>query len=87
VGLAIAILLCDQILKEYDQLLDLAWKLEASLSTSTSQKTREIKMFINFLQGNPPRFVAARFFTIDKSTLFKMLNTSITFLLVTIQFD
>jgi gustatory receptor len=87
VGLAIAILLCDQILKEYDQLLDLAWKLEASLSTSTSQKTREIKMFINFLQGNLPRFVAARFFTIDKSTLFKMLNTSITFLLVIIQFD
>jgi hypothetical protein len=84
VGLAIAILLCDQILKEYDQLLDLAVKLEASLSTSTSQGTRQIKIFINFLQGNPPRFVAARFFTIDKSTLFKM---SITFLLVIIQFD
>jgi gustatory receptor len=87
VGLAIAILLCDQILKEYDQLLDLAWKLEASFSTSSSQETRQIKFFIDFVQGNRPRFVAAQFFTIDKSTLFKMLNTLITFLLVIIQFD
>jgi gustatory receptor len=79
--------LCDRILKEHDKLLDLAWRLKTSPSASRPQKKKELETFTDFVECNRPEFTAARFFPIDRSTLFKILDASITFILVMLQFD
>jgi gustatory receptor len=80
------ILLCDQILKQSDQVLALAWKLEVSAAKWNSQQYRQVQIFIEFLECNRPKFTAAGFFSIDRSILFKVLNCAITFVLILIQF-
>jgi hypothetical protein len=52
----------------------------------TSYGNKEIQVFIDVLLHNRPEFRAASFFSIDRSTLFSVLNSLTTFLLVLIQF-
>ncbi|CAH1380251.1 unnamed protein product [Tenebrio molitor] len=66
-----------------DQILDQTYTLEAVL---TSHENEEIQVFIDAVLHNRPEFKAARFFSIDRSTLFSVLNSLTTFLLVMIQF-
>jgi gustatory receptor len=60
-----------------------AYQLEGEL---TSDENEEIQVFIDVVQHNRPEFRAARFFSINRSTLFSVLNSLTTFLLVMIQF-
>jgi gustatory receptor len=60
-----------------------AYQLEGEL---TSDENKEIQVFIDVVQHNRPEFRAARFFSINRSTLFSVLNSLTTFLLVMIQF-
>ncbi|XP_068901861.1 uncharacterized protein [Tenebrio molitor] len=83
VGILSTILLCDSILKKCDEILAKAYRLEALL---TSYENEEIQVLIDVVQHNRPEFRAARFFSIDRSTLFSVLNSLTTFLLVMIQF-
>lgn len=80
------IFLCDTILKKVDDILSQAYKLEASFDDLATYETDELQIFIDVVQHNRPEFKAARFFSIDRSTLFSVLNSLTTFLLVMIQF-
>ncbi|KAH0813380.1 hypothetical protein GEV33_009411 [Tenebrio molitor] len=82
-GILLTILLCDSILKKCDEILEQTYRLETVL---TSYENEEIQGFIDALLHNRPEFKAARFFSIDRSTLFSVLNSLTTFLLVMIQF-
>jgi gustatory receptor len=70
-------------LKKCDEILAQAYQLEGVLS---SYENEEIQVFIDVVLHNCPEFRAARFFSIDRSTLFGVLNSLTTFLLVLIQF-
>jgi gustatory receptor len=70
-------------LKKCDEILAKAYQLEGMMS---SYENEEILVFIDVVQHNHPEFRAARFFSIDRSTLFSVLNSLTTFLLVLIQF-
>jgi hypothetical protein len=61
-----AILLCDSILKKGDEIVAQAYRLETQLS---SKENEEIQVFIDVVLNNRPEFRAARFFSIDRSTL------------------
>ncbi|XP_068901854.1 uncharacterized protein [Tenebrio molitor] len=80
------ILLCDTVLKEFKLLVDLSGQLETSLFNLVLYKGNEFSNFSAALLHNQPEFHAARFFSIDRSTIFSILNSIITFLLVIIQF-
>ncbi|XP_068901868.1 putative gustatory receptor 39b [Tenebrio molitor] len=82
-GVLSTIFLCDSILKKCDEILAKAYQLEGMMS---SYENEEILVFIDVVQHNHPEFRAARFFSIDRSTLFSVLNSLTTFLLVLIQF-
>ncbi|CAH1380245.1 unnamed protein product [Tenebrio molitor] len=60
-----------------------SYRLETMLS---SYEKKEIQVFIDVVTYNRPKFKAARFFSVDRSTLFSVLNSLTTFLLVMIQF-
>jgi gustatory receptor len=75
---------CDRIVKEYDTLVDLAWRLKTS--PTASRKKQEFETFTDFIECNRPEFTAAGFFPINRSTLFQILDASITFILVMLQF-
>jgi gustatory receptor len=83
VGILSTIFLCDSIMKKCDEILSQAYRLESEL---TSYENKEIQVFINVVLHNRPEFRAARFFSINRSTLFTVLNSLTTFLLVIIQF-
>jgi gustatory receptor len=70
-------------MKKCDEILAKAYRLEVQL---TSYKNKEIQVFIDAVLHNRPEFRAARFFSIDRSTLFSVLNSLTTFILVMIQF-
>jgi hypothetical protein len=70
-------------MKKCDEILTKAHRLEVQL---TSYEYKEIQVFIDAVQHNRPEFRAASFFAIDRSTLFSLLNSLTTFLLVMIQF-
>jgi gustatory receptor len=59
------------------------YRLEVKL---TSYEIEEIQVLVDVVLHNRPEFKAARFFSIDRSTLFSVLNSLTTFLLVLIQF-
>jgi gustatory receptor len=80
-GIVLTIFLSDKILNEFDNLLDLAWQRKGL----NPHLDKEFKLFVSFVECNRPRFTAARFFAIDRSTLFKIINSSIGFFLVMIQ--
>jgi hypothetical protein len=83
VGISSTIFLCDSIMKKCDEILWQAYRLEREL---TSYENKEIQVFINVVLHSRPEFRAARFFSINRSTLFTVLNSLTTFLLVIIQF-
>ncbi|XP_044260151.1 uncharacterized protein LOC123008429 [Tribolium madens] len=85
-GILATIFLCDTILKTVEDILSQAYKLEASFDDLATYETDEVQIFIDVVQHNRPEFKAARFFSIDRSTLFSVLNSLTTFLLVMIQF-
>jgi gustatory receptor len=82
-GILSTIFLCDSVIKKCDEILSQAYRLESEL---TSYDNEEILVLIDGLLHNRPEFRAARFFSIDRSTLFTVLNSLTTFLLVIIQF-
>jgi gustatory receptor len=79
--------LCDSILDEHAQILSLVCKLEAQASSESGTFINEK---LNFLIGHivhlRPEFTAANFFSLDKTTLFSILYSITTFLVVIIQY-
>ena len=78
--------LCDLILNEHNEILSLSHKLEIMVKKLQLDKTYDISSFIGAISEYKPVFTAARFFTVDRSAIFSVLNSITTFLLVMIQF-
>ncbi|RZC42336.1 7tm 7 domain containing protein [Asbolus verrucosus] len=79
-GISTTVLLCDAILKEFEKIWKIVFKMQI---WSEHQK---FETFVAIVSHSRPKFTAARFFLIDRSTLFSIVNTILTFLLVLIQF-
>ncbi|RZB40777.1 7tm 7 domain containing protein [Asbolus verrucosus] len=88
IGILSFVLLCDEILKEFEAILELSYKVNVSLTEGlTGRESDEIQNFIDVVSHNHPQFTAARFFNIDRTTIFSILNSLTTFLLIIIQFN
>jgi gustatory receptor len=53
----------------------------------SAKEKEELMQFSDVIQQNFPRFSAARFFNIDRSTILSILSTVVTFLIIMIQFE
>jgi hypothetical protein len=73
------------VVQEYEDILSLARKVEG-ICECVFGGSKEFTSLAEFILQIRPEFNAARFFPIDKSMLFGILNVGITFLLVIIQF-
>ncbi|XP_044261022.1 uncharacterized protein LOC123008999 [Tribolium madens] len=74
-----AIFLCDAIVNENEEINKL-------LQTDPIfRKNKQFEKFLKTVLINKPKFSAARFFSIDRSTIFQIMNSIVTFLIVVIQ--
>jgi hypothetical protein len=73
-------------MKEYEDILMLACKLETCLNEDILYGSKNFRSLADILWQNRFEFNTARFFSINKSTLFRVLYVMITFLIVIIQF-
>jgi hypothetical protein len=78
------VLLCDSIVSKYTQILVSLCKLEAA-NDSVVIVNHHLKALIDAVVYFRPDFTAASFFLIDKSTLFSIVNCTVTFLIVIVQ--
>ncbi|KAJ3620194.1 hypothetical protein MTP99_004174 [Tenebrio molitor] len=81
------IYLCDDVVKEAEGLLEVSCRLRWNLGNLTSEEKRDLYWFTDFLKDNFPKFSAARFFHIDRSTVLGILGTTTTFFIIMIQFN
>jgi gustatory receptor len=72
IGVLWIIVLCDAVQQEYEKIL---------------QSFNKNSALYHMVLQTRPRFTAARFFSLQKSTIFSILNTLVTFSLVIIQID
>lgn len=77
---------CDSVVHEAQQIVLMAHKWHRRFGDQFLKEKQEIQNFIGVVVDNLPNFSAARFFIIDRSAIFSMLYTIITFLIVMIQF-
>ncbi|RZB40164.1 7tm 7 domain containing protein [Asbolus verrucosus] len=80
IGILATVLLSDAILKEYEKIFNVVFKMQYS---SDDKQCRSV---FSVVLHNRPEFTAARFFVIDRSALFAIFNGIITFLLVVLQY-
>ncbi|RZC41973.1 hypothetical protein BDFB_012963, partial [Asbolus verrucosus] len=74
------ILLCDAILKKYEDIFNVAFRIKCSTNN------RKFRSILAVVSHNRPEFRAARFFLIDRSLLFSIFDSVTTFTLVILQF-
>ncbi|XP_064214070.1 uncharacterized protein LOC135266749 [Tribolium castaneum] len=74
-------LLCDQILKEFDQILNALARIKHFVKGTNSQKYS-----LKGIKRCQPTFFAGKFYTIERSLIPSIFNTIITFFIVIIQF-
>nr|XP_015835102.1 PREDICTED: uncharacterized protein LOC103312576 isoform X2 [Tribolium castaneum] len=81
-GALVLILLCSFVEQEAEEIVSLSYDIRLSL-TGNVYKMQE---FTNFVIKNLPKFTAANFFHIGRSTILNMLGTVSTFIIILIQF-
>ncbi|KAH0808189.1 hypothetical protein GEV33_014602 [Tenebrio molitor] len=85
-GIFAVILWCDAVREEFEGLLSYCYHIQECVSGSAVNEN-EFYAFTNSVSQNMPEFTAARYFCIDRSTIFSILNSVTTFVLVMIQFS
>lgn len=65
----------------------IAFKIETKWTERNQDEVEELKMFINDVERNLPSFSAARFFQLNRTTIFGIVNVVVTFTIVVIQFE
>ncbi|XP_068901770.1 uncharacterized protein [Tenebrio molitor] len=85
IGIFALILWCDTIRKEFEELLSYCYQMQTCIAESTFTEN-DMCIFTKSVSQSMPEFTAARYFSIDRSTIFSILNSITTFLLVMIQF-
>jgi hypothetical protein len=78
------IFLCDSVTSEVNKILSVAYSLDKH---SLGDGRNDLTKFIDVVKDNFPTFSAARFFDINRSTIFGIFDATITFLIVMIQFE
>jgi gustatory receptor len=78
------ILMCDTIKQEFDNFLAHSYQIKNEVM-DFAIKEHEVGTFIKAVSRCSPEFTAARYFSVDRSTIFAILNSMTTFLLVMIQ--
>jgi gustatory receptor len=79
------ILWCDAIREEYEELVSYCYEMQECLDNSIFEED-DMCAFTKSVSQNSPEFTAARYFYIDRSAIFSIMNSITTFLLVLIQF-
>ncbi|KAJ3617719.1 hypothetical protein MTP99_006814 [Tenebrio molitor] len=85
IGIFALILWCDTIRKEFEELLSYCYQMQTRIAESSFTEN-DMCIFTKSVSQSMPEFTAARYFSIDRSTIFSILNSITTFLLVMIQF-
>ncbi|KAJ3662759.1 hypothetical protein Zmor_007088 [Zophobas morio] len=75
-------LMCDMVLKEATKSVRMAIKLEEEFFKDNP----EIDKLVFVIKSNVPEFCIARFFCIDRGTIFRISSNIITFIIVMLQF-
>jgi hypothetical protein len=78
--------MCDAVLTESEKILMKVYKLKSMAADSLSWKCDEVDFLVQMILHRPPQFKAARFFAVDRTTLFSILYSMTSFLLVMVQF-
>nr|XP_015839630.1 PREDICTED: uncharacterized protein LOC107398779 [Tribolium castaneum] len=76
------IVLCDNVLKEFDDILDVLLKIKFNLMKMGKLQ----EGFLDEIEQIRPVFSAARFYNISRPTIFSLSNAATTFLIVLLQF-
>jgi hypothetical protein len=76
---------CDAILNDCGDILQDLLRLNFAEVDLTCDK-RDVQILIQLVSQNRPKFTASRFFSINRSTIFQVINSMITFLVVCVQF-
>ncbi|RZC37407.1 7tm 7 domain containing protein [Asbolus verrucosus] len=85
-GTTSLIIMCDSVLEEAGKIRSNSHRLRRSCSNVTPREREEIREFCVTIKESFPRFSAARFFTIKRSTILNILGTITSFLIIMIQF-
>ncbi|EFA09283.1 gustatory receptor 37 [Tribolium castaneum] len=80
------IILCDCVVKEAQKSLVLTYEMRWYCQTATMEEKQELYEFSNFVSQHLPKFSAANFFDIERSTILSVLGTACTFLIIIVQF-
>lgn len=75
------ILLCDQILEEFDDIVEHLLQIKLAFKRDWKKC-----WFLEEVEQSRPKFTVARFYTISRKTILNILNAALTFLIVIIQF-
>ncbi|KAJ3620394.1 hypothetical protein MTP99_004345 [Tenebrio molitor] len=86
-GTSVVIITCDLILRETETMLTKSYVLRRHTEMLSPKEKEKLIQFSDVIQQNFPRFSAARFFNIDRSTILSILTTVVTFLIIMIQFQ
>jgi gustatory receptor len=86
-GTCVVIITCDLILREAETMLTKSYVLRRHTEMLSPKEKEKLIQFSDVIQQNFPRFSAARFFNIDRSTILSILTTVVTFLIIMIQFQ
>ncbi|KAH0820344.1 hypothetical protein GEV33_002447 [Tenebrio molitor] len=84
VGSVVIIVSCDAILEEGETIVRLLSKYRYC---ANGGRNDEVKMLSGMMKDNFPEFSAARFFWIDRTTIFGILQSITTFFIILIQFN
>jgi hypothetical protein len=80
------ILMCDAVLSEMEKSMVLVYKLQSVTADFMPFENDEVYSLVQMVLHTRPEFKAARFFSIKRSTMFSILYSMTTFLLVMLQF-
>ncbi|KAJ3652252.1 hypothetical protein Zmor_018233 [Zophobas morio] len=87
VGTVALILKCQALYQEAEEIVSLSYQLQLLCTDNSVNENLKIRQFPNFVIKNLPKFSAANFFLVDKSTILSMLATLGTFLIIMVQFS
>jgi hypothetical protein len=78
------VLLCDSVLQKHAQLLALVSELETN-HQGVPSVNQQLNSLLDTMEHLRPKFEAARYFFVDKTTLFTISYSLVSFVLVLIQ--
>ncbi|EFA05768.1 gustatory receptor 43 [Tribolium castaneum] len=81
----VVIRFCDSIIEEFEGLISLAYRFE-NCDLDLIIDKNEICEFIKNVSQNRPKFTAGRYFVIEMTLIFNILDSMTTFLLIVLQF-